>query len=197
GALEIGTLVSFMLYGVTMTQAYIYYHHFPDDPPKLKALVAFIVVCEGAHAICIGHGLYTYTILDYGQPERLGYALPKSIVVGALPTHPCLLVQGFFTFRTHVFTKCLCTCFIISGMMFLRFLAMSAVFSLALGMTLLVPFVAQWGWLLIVASIGSAVTDLTIAALFFIILLELQKTPTSCMSRTMALVDKIIAWTIG
>lgn len=42
GALQIGVLVSYVLFGVTTTQAYIYYDRFPDDSPKLKALVCTI-----------------------------------------------------------------------------------------------------------------------------------------------------------
>jgi hypothetical protein len=39
GAVEIGVLVSYVLFGVTITQTYIYYSRFPDDSRKLKALV--------------------------------------------------------------------------------------------------------------------------------------------------------------
>jgi adenine-specific DNA glycosylase len=39
GALQIGIFVSHVLFGVTTTQTYIYYTRFPEDSPKLKALV--------------------------------------------------------------------------------------------------------------------------------------------------------------
>jgi hypothetical protein len=39
GAYQIGVLVSYMLFGVTTAQTYIYYGRFPDDSPKFKALV--------------------------------------------------------------------------------------------------------------------------------------------------------------
>jgi hypothetical protein len=39
GALQIGVLISYVLFGVTTTQTYIYYSRFPDDSPKLKAFV--------------------------------------------------------------------------------------------------------------------------------------------------------------
>ncbi|KAJ7708047.1 hypothetical protein B0H17DRAFT_1325068 [Mycena rosella] len=52
GALQIGVLISYVLLGVTTTQTYIYYCRFPDDSPKLKALVAAVWVCEMAHAFC-------------------------------------------------------------------------------------------------------------------------------------------------
>jgi hypothetical protein len=39
GALQIGIFVSHVLFGVMTTQTYIYYTRFPEDSPKLKALV--------------------------------------------------------------------------------------------------------------------------------------------------------------
>ncbi|KAJ7318205.1 hypothetical protein DFH08DRAFT_820203 [Mycena albidolilacea] len=59
---------------------------FPDDSPKIKALVGFIWVCEFVHAISIGHTIYTYTISNYGYPEHLAGASPKTILVAAFLT---------------------------------------------------------------------------------------------------------------
>ncbi|KAF7377843.1 hypothetical protein MSAN_00207800 [Mycena sanguinolenta] len=194
GALEIGILVSYMLFGVTTTQTYIYYNRFPDDSLKLKALVAFVLICESGHAICIGHGLYTYTIMDYGHPERIAAALPKSFLVGAFFSNAVsACVQGFFIFRANVLTKKPYIFFIISGMMFLRLLANSAVYSLAFGMTLLVPFEKQWGWLLIAGLIISTTVDVAIAA---ILVVSLRIQSRGVRKRTAALVDRLIAWTI-
>ncbi len=39
GSFEIGGLISYVLFGVTTTQTYIYHTRFPDDPYKLKVLV--------------------------------------------------------------------------------------------------------------------------------------------------------------
>ncbi|KAJ7263496.1 hypothetical protein C8J57DRAFT_1470787 [Mycena rebaudengoi] len=78
GAYQIGVLISYALLGVTTSQTYIYYTRFPEDSLKLKALVVFVWICEVAHALCIGHTLYQYTISDYGHQERLSGPLPHS-----------------------------------------------------------------------------------------------------------------------
>jgi hypothetical protein len=39
---------------------------------------------ELGHAICIGHTLYAFTILDYGHPERLLGPAPKSLETSML-----------------------------------------------------------------------------------------------------------------
>ncbi|KAJ7020865.1 hypothetical protein C8F04DRAFT_1403338 [Mycena alexandri] len=38
GALQIGVLISYVLFGIMTSQTYIYYRHFTDDPPRLKVL---------------------------------------------------------------------------------------------------------------------------------------------------------------
>ncbi|KAF7377839.1 hypothetical protein MSAN_00207400 [Mycena sanguinolenta] len=194
GALEIGFLVSYLLFGVTTTQTYIYYNRFPDDSLRLKAMVAFIWVCESGHAICIGHALYTYTIIGYGQLERLAYALPKSILVGSFLTAIIsAIVQGFFVFRTYIITKNRYICFIILGMMFLRLLSAGALSFLGMEMTLLVQFEKRWGWLGLVALSVSATIDSIIA---MILVVSLRNQSRDVHKRTTALVDKLIAWTI-
>ncbi|KAJ6460997.1 hypothetical protein C8R45DRAFT_537013 [Mycena sanguinolenta] len=194
GALEIGVLVSYMLFGVTTIQTYIYYHRCPYDSPKLKALVAFIWVCESAHAICIAHALYTYTIIGYGHPERLAYALPKTILVSSFLTAIIsAMVQGFFVFRTYIITKNRYICFIILGMMFLRLLSAGALSFIGMEMTLLVQFEKRWGWLGLLALTVSATIDSIIAV---ILVVSLYNQSRGVHKRTTALVDKLIAWTI-
>ncbi|KAJ6572234.1 hypothetical protein B0H19DRAFT_1231766 [Mycena capillaripes] len=97
GALQIGVLVSYVLFGVTTTQTYIYYSRFPEDSRKLKALVGFVWLCELAQALCIGHALYVYTISDYTQPERLLGAAPKSLDTAIVFSAPALACDEVVT----------------------------------------------------------------------------------------------------
>jgi hypothetical protein len=54
-------------------------------------------VCEVAHAICVGHTLYVYTISDYGHPERIGGPAPKSFDVAILFSG-AIAASGLYTF---------------------------------------------------------------------------------------------------
>ncbi|KAJ7480820.1 hypothetical protein FB451DRAFT_1556325 [Mycena latifolia] len=83
GALEIGVLVSFVLFGVETPQAYINYGRFPSDSLKLKILVASMWILEMGHVISIGHSIYIVSVSDYGHPERLLRA-PDSMAVALL-----------------------------------------------------------------------------------------------------------------
>ncbi|KAJ7787588.1 hypothetical protein B0H14DRAFT_3579521 [Mycena olivaceomarginata] len=105
GAFEISALVSYALLGLTITQMYIYYRRFPDDSLKIKALVAFVCLSEMAHAICLGHALYTFTISDYEHPEHLVVA-PRSLpAVIFLTGFVGPFVEAFFAFRIYALSK--------------------------------------------------------------------------------------------
>ncbi|KAJ7347936.1 hypothetical protein DFH08DRAFT_866945 [Mycena albidolilacea] len=216
GALQIGVFVSHVLFGVTTTQTYNYYNRFPDDSPKIKALVctrriesclgrvmhitdhrwqvAFVWVCDAAHAICVGHTIYAYTITDYGHPERLARALPKSILVAAFLTgFIAALVQGFFTIRAYALSKRLFVSLIISAMVFVRLLGMSAISLMAVKMTFLAPFETQWGWLITLSWSISTITDLTITATLVVFLRDQR---LRVHQRTTEVLDRLITWTI-
>ncbi|KAJ7318238.1 hypothetical protein DFH08DRAFT_715080 [Mycena albidolilacea] len=198
GALQIGVFVSHVLFGVTTTQTYIYYSRFPEDSQKIKVLVLYSFikrVCEFAHAICIGHAIYTYTISNYGHPERIAGALPKPLLAAAFLTAViATLVQGFFTIRVYALSKRLYVALIVSAVIFVRLLGTIAIVAIGMRMTLLKSFERQWGWIFTVSWSISSASDLTITA---ILVAFLRKQRLGVCKRTTALVDKIITWTIG
>ncbi|KAF7342420.1 hypothetical protein MVEN_01831000 [Mycena venus] len=194
GAYQIGVLISYVLLGVTTTQTYIYYSRFPEDPAILKALVAFVWVCEVAHAICIAHALYQFTILDFGNPERLFSRLPISLDVAIF--FSALIEQsvlGFFSFRIYTLSKKLYVPILIVLVTSVRLLGSMVTFVVTLRLPSLQSYTAHWGWLSIAQWCAGVFNDvLTTAAL--VVLLYNQR--TSAQRRTVALVDKIIVWTI-
>ncbi|KAI0946673.1 hypothetical protein AcW1_010073 [Taiwanofungus camphoratus] len=67
GGLLLTVLISMIFYGVTTTQAYVYWWHYPDDSKFVRALVVCIWVVETVHSALSMHEIYTYLILDYGH----------------------------------------------------------------------------------------------------------------------------------
>ncbi|KAJ6572197.1 hypothetical protein B0H19DRAFT_1373060 [Mycena capillaripes] len=194
GALQIGALVSYVLFGVTTTQMYIYYSRFPEESLKLRALVGFVWVCELAHALCIGHALYVYTISDYTHSERLLGAAPKSSGTSTLFSGLiAACVQGFFSFRIYCLSKQLYISILIWAMVFFRLLGNIMLFSTALEMKSMAGYVLQWEWLPPSVWSLSAANDLTITAT--LVLLLYTRRP-GVHRRTAALLDKLILWTI-
>ncbi|KAJ7889245.1 hypothetical protein B0H13DRAFT_2341587 [Mycena leptocephala] len=194
GAFQIGVLISYVLFGVTTTQTYIYYSHFPDDSLKLKALVAFVWVCEMAHVLCVGHTLYVYTISAYAHPERLAGPTPVSFETSALLSGIILVcVQGFFAFRIYAFSKKLHIAILVWVMAFFILLGFTVIFITAMRMSSILLYAMQWGWLVTALWSVSAANDLVIAATLAILL---RNRRTDAHRRTAALVDKLILWSI-
>ncbi|KAJ6468212.1 hypothetical protein C8R45DRAFT_1218743 [Mycena sanguinolenta] len=194
GAYLIGVLVSYVLFGVTSMQIYIYFGRFPDDTPKFKVLVAFVWICEAGHAVCLGHSLYIETIKDLAQPLLLQGPAPKSFEASVLLSGAIgASVQGFFGFRIHTLSKKVHIPILIWLMAFLRLLGCLVFFTGALKMTSLEGFIAQWGWLATSLWSVSTANDVTITTTTVCLLYQQRK---KAQKRTAALLDKIILWTL-
>ncbi|KAJ7133366.1 hypothetical protein C8R44DRAFT_772272, partial [Mycena epipterygia] len=193
GALLIGTLVSYTLFGVTTTQAYIYYGRFPKDSPKIKAMVAAVWFGELGHLICIGHSLYVMVITDYGHPERLAH-IPASLFaatfIGGLVSS---CVQSFFAYRIYVLSNSLwipCICWTLS----LFRVVPSNVVVFAFGIREpIAEFIHKWNWLFITVWTVSVANDLLIAGTLVFLL---YRERVHARKSTAAVVDKLIKWTI-
>jgi len=192
GALLIGTLVSYALFGVTTTQAYMYYGRFPEDSLKMKAMVAAVWCGEFAHTICIAISLYIMVITNYGHPERL-LVLPDSLLastfIGSLVSFG---VQVFFAFRIYALSKSLwipCVCWALS----LFRLVPPNVILFAFGHRPAPEFLGRFGPLFDAIWAASAANDLLIAGTLVYLLYRRR---SNAFQKTAAVVDKMIAWTI-
>ncbi|KAJ7441619.1 hypothetical protein B0H11DRAFT_2095734 [Mycena galericulata] len=191
GSLQIKVLISYVLFGVTTTQAYIYYGNFPGDLLRLKLLATQF--CELAHVVCIGHTLYVMTISDYGQPERLVHppqTLPMAVIFSCAISAS---VQGFFAWRIYRFSERLyipCLSWILTVVRLVCSLRISVA---GLHMSTFPDFDAQMSRLLVTTWIVSATNDLLIA---ISLVYFLYRQRTTARTRTVALIGKLIAWTI-
>ncbi|KAF8191672.1 hypothetical protein K438DRAFT_1830924 [Mycena galopus ATCC 62051] len=193
GAPLIGVLLSYVLFGVTTTQVYIYYGRFPNDSPKLKFLVAFVWLLEVANGICIGQSLYQCLISDYSRPDQLAY-VPQSLLVSSLlAVVIAFCVHGFFSFRIYTLSK---LAYIPT------FISIFAVLRLGLAIFLLawsgrhvtvLDITGKAGWVLVVIWGTSSTAELLIATTM---VYTLYHQSTDLSGRTVELVNKIIKWTI-
>ncbi|KAJ6606145.1 hypothetical protein DFH09DRAFT_3018 [Mycena vulgaris] len=193
GALEVGVLLSYVLFGVTTTQTYIYYGRFPEDSRALKSLVAFVWCCELVHVVCIGHTIHVMTADDFGHPERF-VRMPQTFMVAVLfSALIAAFVQGFFAFRIYRLSRLLYIPCLSWTLSLVRLICSLVVFATGLYMTTLQEFEAQSRHLLVTVWSVSALNDLLIAGTLVHWLHRLRGNPET---RTAAMVDKLIAWTI-
>ncbi|KAG6915649.1 hypothetical protein DXG01_010613 [Tephrocybe rancida] len=85
GSMLIGVIVSAVLYGVALLQAFNYFTNYVTDPWFLKALVGMVVIFDSVHMILISHSIYHYTITNYFNPAALGL-MEWSLLLEALFT---------------------------------------------------------------------------------------------------------------
>ncbi|KAJ7336222.1 hypothetical protein DFH08DRAFT_1018498 [Mycena albidolilacea] len=189
GAYEIGVLLSCVLFGVTTTQTYIYYSRFADDSRKLKSLVALVWVCEFAHALCIGHTLYFYTISGDNHPDAIQVQTSPRTLLAGFSITACIVacVQAFFGFRIYMLSKRLCIPVLIWIVAFLRL----SLFTLS---TVVTDTTMEESFILITSAWVVGVANDLLITITLVFLLRRQRKDVH--KRTMVLADKIIAWTI-
>ncbi|KAF8217504.1 hypothetical protein K438DRAFT_1556587, partial [Mycena galopus ATCC 62051] len=195
GAVQIGALLSYALFGVTTTQIYTYYRRFPDDSRILKALLTALRMCEISSTVCVGHLIYTFSILDFGHPELILGSPPKSLSASVLFsgfTTAC--VHSFFSFRIYTFTKKLYIPCFIWCISFLHLTGRIVIFITSLQAPSFLAYVAEWDWLLTTNWALSVASDVVIATTLVVVL---YKQRSHAYEKTVALLDRLIVWTIG
>ncbi|KAK7007680.1 hypothetical protein R3P38DRAFT_3597181 [Favolaschia claudopus] len=195
GAYQIGVLISFMLLGVTVTQAYVYYSRFPDDSWKQKSLVAFVCICEFAQAVCISHALYKFTVVDYRNTDLITGRLPKSLdaavfFAGLIEES----VQGFFAYRILRISNRLLIPVAIWIFASLRLILSCVVFGITLRLGSLHSYYEHWSWLSLFLWSAGAFNDIFTTVVLLYLLCNHRAVG---QKRTVALVDKLIIWSIG
>ncbi|KAJ7082892.1 hypothetical protein B0H15DRAFT_433608 [Mycena belliarum] len=194
GAFEAGVLISYVLFGFTTLQTYIYFTRFADDRRALKYLVAVVWALELGHAICVGHALYAMTVTYYGQPARLVRA-PASLAVAitfASFVAPC--VQSFFAHRIYRLSRrwpVPLLCYALS----LARLAGAVCAAVAEFRTVsIAEFEDRWEALVLGVWAVGAANDVLIAGT--LAWLFARRRCEGLPKRSLRMVDKLIVWTI-
>ncbi|KAF8716349.1 hypothetical protein AX14_012389 [Amanita brunnescens Koide BX004] len=105
GAMYIGVLISAVLHGLTLIQAYNYFTSYPKDALRLKILVTVLVVSDAAHLALIGDVVYYDLITTYYNHEALLHA-PFSLPLQTFfATVNANIVQWYFALRAWNFGK--------------------------------------------------------------------------------------------
>ncbi|KAF5378404.1 hypothetical protein D9757_010857 [Collybiopsis confluens] len=221
GVLEIGILISGVLFGIVTCQVYVYHKNFPKDSLWLQlGLVDGMWLLELGHTICTFHALYFYSVTENGNPRALAVA-PKSlgiavvlhgvvIVLGKniywgdearnLTISNCdalnLQVQGYFTYRIFRFSSKPYLIPIFSILLMLaQLLAVTTLSAEAviIASKSLPLFLEKWEWLLLTALWLRVAADLTISSSLVYILIKQRN---NAYKSTVVVVDKLIRWSI-
>ncbi|KAJ3869900.1 hypothetical protein EV359DRAFT_76335 [Lentinula novae-zelandiae] len=216
GALEIGILIAGVLFGVITTQVYIHHQSFPNESIWIKhGMVDLMWVIELGHTICVFHANYFYTVTHFGDTDVIG-VLPVSVgaavvlhglvlLIGGSSIFSLLkpinetrgIVQGFFTYRIALFTGKPHIIPALSGILMLC--QALAVYTLSAQLITvatksLKDFMDKWEWLMFTVLILRAIADVLISGS---LVYHLVHSRDGAYGSTVAIVDKLILWSIG
>jgi len=105
GAMLIGVIISAVLHGVCLLQAFLYFMKYKQDTLFLKSLVAMTVFFDTIHLVFISHTVYYYLVSNFHDPQRLE-RLTWSVLMEALFTGiNGAIVQTFYVYRVWCLNK--------------------------------------------------------------------------------------------
>ncbi|KAM5531004.1 hypothetical protein V8D89_015331 [Ganoderma adspersum] len=105
GPMFIGTMLNIMLFGVMITQTYLYFNMCKDDRTWMKVFVLFLFFCDTLNTAFDMALLYEPLINKFGQSEALGLATWMFATDPAMTAIIAALVQLFFAWRVKVLTS--------------------------------------------------------------------------------------------
>ncbi|EIN08905.1 hypothetical protein PUNSTDRAFT_52369 [Punctularia strigosozonata HHB-11173 SS5] len=192
GVLQIGALISTLLYGVMNMQAYTYYTTDVQGCRRVRALATLVWFLETLHVVVSWIYLYSITVIHYGQPAYLTiipWSLSSAVVIGgAVAT----VAQAFFTYRLWRLSHSVHLAIIGWTLALIHFAAIVTAGVTAMNSAHLGAFMDKYMWIALVAISDSLLLDVfnTIGLCYY---LNAQQSGFDSPS---PMLDKIIAWTL-
>ncbi|KAF5381811.1 hypothetical protein D9615_005582 [Tricholomella constricta] len=194
GPLLIGFTLATFLFGVESVQVYMYFRDFATDPRPLKLLVTVIWMLECAHELCGAHSIFWLLIQNFGNPNLLHIAVPRSFQLTILLSSTVAVsVQSFFCYRLWKTTGKTIICSILEFLVVSRFTVTAVIGVSAFSMKSLATYIVEFKELITAAWVGGAGIDVLMA---MSLCYDLHKR-RSGFARTSRLIDRIIIWCVA
>ncbi|KIY68237.1 hypothetical protein CYLTODRAFT_443505 [Cylindrobasidium torrendii FP15055 ss-10] len=193
GALLIGYMLATPLYGITMLQAYQYYHRFDRDSTLLRSLIAIVVLFETLTQVFSSHVVYDFLVVQAGGPalSRFPWTLTFPVILNASLGS---ITQLFFAWRVYIMSSKKLYLLVIVGGMSLAQLGFSFVVSIqGLEYPNLADVPASSSWLTTLCFGLTAATDILVSSLLCYFLYVRK----SGLIVTDSVVNKLIVLTIN
>ncbi|KAJ4480807.1 hypothetical protein C8R41DRAFT_728149, partial [Lentinula lateritia] len=195
GAIIIGSILAFCLYGAMGIQVYCYYqHNFNKDPFWIKFLVCWSTFIETIHTVFISVTLYQTIVTHFGDYSYLTVAhwpLSYSVAMSTLISAP---VQTFYAFRISTLSK---------KVWVLCLSILASIIRVALGFTdaalsekateLLVFQHKFLGYIVGALAVGIAVDIVNTISLILLLL----KNKGMSIRSSRKTIDRLVLWTVG
>ncbi|TFK47586.1 hypothetical protein OE88DRAFT_1738500 [Heliocybe sulcata] len=104
GPALIGLFFNVLLYGIMITQTFLYFNSFPNDRKWMKCYVAILFLADTVNSFFDCVWMYQSVIIHFGDAEFLSSANWIFAADPALTGIIAALVQMFFAWRIHILT---------------------------------------------------------------------------------------------
>ncbi|EKM51613.1 uncharacterized protein PHACADRAFT_261858 [Phanerochaete carnosa HHB-10118-sp] len=106
GAALVGGFIAATLFGVLCIQCHMFFLKSYGENVYVKVSIAFLLVFNAMHTVCIIHSLYWFMVTNYLNPLVLLEAVPWSLPITVFFTGWIdFTVQGWFTYRVWRISK--------------------------------------------------------------------------------------------
>ncbi|KAI0771273.1 hypothetical protein BD413DRAFT_552413, partial [Trametes elegans] len=191
----IGFTLATTLYGISLLQAYLYFRSYNRDSLRLRVLVGAVVILDTLTTIFMAHGLYTYTVLDLGEPIKITIITWSFALTNGCAVLTAFLVQCHFGLRLWGFSS--------KNQLLVGLIALFAFCNLGAGVAMLVHMLSDTSLFSLgsvsirvlsgLSSGASSVCDVIIAAGLCYYL----QTSRSGFKQTDHIVDKLFIYSIN
>ncbi|KAI0795318.1 hypothetical protein BC629DRAFT_1592810 [Irpex lacteus] len=105
GPIFIGVIFNILLYGVMITQMFLYFTVYKRDKPWMKIFVCLLFLCDTLNTAFDIAFVYIPLVTKYGDVQALSYATWIFSTDPAMTAIIALMVQSFFAWRVKVLTN--------------------------------------------------------------------------------------------
>ncbi|KAF8166834.1 hypothetical protein BJ912DRAFT_1048826 [Pholiota molesta] len=195
GAVEVATFIALILFGISLSQGYNYYHRWSEDSRRMKFLVGTILFLEASHSFTASQTIYYDTVTRFTTAQPNSYPLSTTVL---LETFITVIVQCFFSYRIFRLSE---NVFITATCLSLSFLRFVGGLALTIESFIDVPnnpngilFVQRLSWLITSALAVGGAADVLIAAAMLVYLRRFGS-PTNLKSTTMV-INRLVRWSL-
>ncbi|KAK7682751.1 hypothetical protein QCA50_014134 [Cerrena zonata] len=100
-----GISLSNILFGITLSQFYVYAQNWDRDPKWLKYLATVIILLETGFTVVSQRAQYFYSVFSITNPlllAEIDWSIPAALILGVITE---VTVQGFYMYRMWIFSR--------------------------------------------------------------------------------------------
>ncbi|TEB22409.1 hypothetical protein FA13DRAFT_1515668 [Coprinellus micaceus] len=105
GAMFIGVLISGVLHGICLLQAFFYFTNYRNDHWLLKSMVGTTILFDAIHLCFVSHSMYHYLVSNWGDENELKRLVWSVLMEALLTGLNAGIVQAFYAFRVWTLSK--------------------------------------------------------------------------------------------